>query len=112
MAAPDDATELYLLMDADVAHGRGYLSALVTWVERGGIESVSKIVVLRCESRAERASAEMAVLCWPNLRWFGLSPAWVVALPLVAESFAAATIGSGLGCAMVRKRWVYTGPVL
>lgn len=54
VAEADDA-ELILLTDADIVHDPAHLSALVSKIERHGLDLVSEMVKLTCESRAERA---------------------------------------------------------
>jgi hopene-associated glycosyltransferase HpnB len=47
--------DLILLTDADVVHDPEHVATLVARIERGGIDLVSEMVALRCESGAERA---------------------------------------------------------
>ena len=47
--------ELLLLTDADIVHDPRHLSALVAWAERDGLDLVSEMVELACDSLAERA---------------------------------------------------------
>ncbi len=47
--------DLLLLTDADIVHAPGHLSALVAKAEADGLDLVSEMVTLRCESLAERA---------------------------------------------------------
>ncbi|WP_158921871.1 glycosyltransferase [Acidisphaera sp. S103] len=49
----DDA-ELILLTDADIVHEPAHLSCLVALIEQHGLDLVSEMVKLACESRAER----------------------------------------------------------
>jgi hopene-associated glycosyltransferase HpnB len=46
--------ELVLLTDADIVHEPAHLSSLVAWIERYGLDLVSEMVKLACDSRAER----------------------------------------------------------
>ncbi len=54
IAAAADA-ELILLTDADIVHDPRHLSTLVGKAERDGLDLVSEMVALACESWAERA---------------------------------------------------------
>ncbi|MDE2581048.1 MAG: glycosyltransferase [Rhodospirillales bacterium] len=47
--------ELILLTDADIVHDRRHLTALVAKAERDGLDLVSEMVALACDSPAERA---------------------------------------------------------
>jgi hopene-associated glycosyltransferase HpnB len=47
--------DLLLLTDADIVHDPRHLSALVARAERDGLDLVSGMVALACDSRAERA---------------------------------------------------------
>ena len=49
------ASEFVLLTDADIIHDPRHLATLVARAERGGLDMVSEMVQLACESRAERA---------------------------------------------------------
>jgi hopene-associated glycosyltransferase HpnB len=51
---PGDA-ELLLLTDADIVHDPRHLSALVARAEQDGLDLVSEMVALACDSLAERA---------------------------------------------------------
>jgi hopene-associated glycosyltransferase HpnB len=53
VAATDE--ELLLHTDADIVHDPGHLSSLVAKLEASGVDLVSEMVALRCESLAERA---------------------------------------------------------
>ena len=48
-------TELVLLTDADIIHDPRHLSALVAHAERSGLDMVSEMVALACNSQAEHA---------------------------------------------------------
>jgi hopene-associated glycosyltransferase HpnB len=48
-------TPLLFLTDADIEHRPGHLSSLVAQAERAGLDLVSEMVALNCESVAERA---------------------------------------------------------
>jgi glycosyltransferase involved in cell wall biosynthesis len=56
-AATDTAggVELLLLTDADIVHDPRHLSALVARAEQDGLDLVSEMVTLACDSLAERA---------------------------------------------------------
>lgn len=47
-------TPWVLLTDADIVHEPAHLSTLIAHAERFGLDLVSEMVLLRCESRAER----------------------------------------------------------
>jgi hopene-associated glycosyltransferase HpnB len=47
--------DLVLLTDADIVHEPAHLSSLVALIEQDGLDLVSEMVKLACESRAERA---------------------------------------------------------
>jgi hopene-associated glycosyltransferase HpnB len=47
--------ELVLLTDADIVHQPAHLSSLVSRIERYGLDLVSEMVKLKCDSWAERA---------------------------------------------------------
>jgi hopene-associated glycosyltransferase HpnB len=46
--------ELVLLTDADIVHEPAHVSSLVSKIERYGLDLVSEMVRLKCDSRAER----------------------------------------------------------
>ncbi len=46
--------EVLLLSDADIEHDPAHVATLVARMERGGLDLVSEMVALRCESVAER----------------------------------------------------------
>jgi hopene-associated glycosyltransferase HpnB len=48
-------SEFVLLSDADIIHDPRHLAALVAQAERGGLDMVSEMVELACDSLAERA---------------------------------------------------------
>ncbi len=48
-------TDLVFLTDADIVHDPGHLSSLVTQLHATGVDMVSEMVELRCESLTERA---------------------------------------------------------
>jgi hopene-associated glycosyltransferase HpnB len=54
IAAADDA-ELVLLTDADIVHAPQHLATLVAQAEGRGLDMVSEMVALACDSPAERA---------------------------------------------------------
>ncbi len=63
-----------LLTDADIVHGTGHVAALVAKAEREGLDLVSEMVRLRCESFAERATIPAFVFFFGMLypfRWVG-----------------------------------------
>src|SRR6185437_5600045 len=49
------AADFVLLTDADIEHAEGHVAALVAKAERDGLDLVSEIVRLHCETDAERA---------------------------------------------------------
>lgn len=53
VTATDD--ELVFLTDADIVHDPAHLSSLMAQLERTGVDMVSEMVALRCESLPERA---------------------------------------------------------
>ncbi len=53
VAATD--AELLLLTDADIVHAPTHVATLVAEIERSGVDMVSEMVALNCESFAERA---------------------------------------------------------
>ena len=65
--------EFLLLTDADIAHDPAHLAALVAQAERGGVDMVSEMVALPCESLAERALVPAFVYLFALLYPF----AWV-----------------------------------
>jgi hopene-associated glycosyltransferase HpnB len=54
IAASHDG-EFYFLTDADITHAPSHLASLVARAERGDLDMVSEMVVLSCDSWAERA---------------------------------------------------------
>ena len=93
VAAADDGVTLFLLTDADIVHQPGHLSALVARAERGGIDLVSEMVALRCESWAERALVPGFVYFFQMLYPF----AWV-------NNTLRATAAAAGGTMLVRRR--------
>jgi hopene-associated glycosyltransferase HpnB len=67
------ATDYVLLTDADIEHDAGHLSALVAQAERDGLELVSEMVRLHCQTFAERALIPAFVFFFQMLYPF----AWV-----------------------------------
>jgi hopene-associated glycosyltransferase HpnB len=88
----DDA-ELLLLTDADIVHDPRHLSALVARAEQDGLDLVSEMVALACDSLAERALVPAFVYFFQLLYPF----AWVND-PLCATAAAAG------GTILVRRR--------
>ncbi len=63
-----------LLTDADIVHGPGHVAALVAKAEMDGLDLVSEMVRLHCESFAERAMIPAFVFFFGMLypfRWVG-----------------------------------------
>ncbi len=89
---PGDA-ELLLLTDADIVHDERHLSALVARAERDGLDLVSGMVALACDSLAERALVPAFVYFFQLLYPF----AWVND-PLRATAAAAG------GTILIRRR--------
>ncbi len=85
--------ELLLLTDADILHDRPHLAALVARAERDGLDLVSEMVALACDSLAERALVPAFVYFFQLLYPF----AWVND-PLRATSAAAG------GTILLRRR--------
>ena len=66
------AADYVLFTDADIVHGPGHLSSLVSRAERDQLNLVSEMVRLRCESLAERATLPAFVFFFQLLypfRW-------------------------------------------
>jgi hopene-associated glycosyltransferase HpnB len=72
VAAAGDA-EFLLLTDADIVHAPGHLATLLGCAEQGGLDMVSEMVALNCESRAEQALVPAFVFFFQLLYPF----AWV-----------------------------------
>ena len=85
--------ELLLLTDADIVHDKLHLSALVARAERDGLDLVSEMVALACDSLAERALVPAFVYFFQLLYPF----AWVND-PLRATAAAAG------GTMLIRRR--------
>ncbi len=64
--------ELILLTDADIVHHPAHVSSLVAAIERSGVDLVSEMVVLNCESLAERALVPAFVYLFALLYPFAL----------------------------------------
>ena len=94
-AATDTAggVELLLLTDADIVHDPRHLSALVARAEQDGLDLVSEMVALACDSLAERALVPAFVYFFQLLYPF----AWVND-PLRATAAAAG------GTLLLRRR--------
>jgi hopene-associated glycosyltransferase HpnB len=92
VAEADDA-ELILLTDADIVHEPAHLSALVSKIERYGLDLVSEMVKLTCESRAERALVPAFVFFFQLLYPFG----WV-------NDGLKATAAAAGGTILIRQR--------
>ena len=82
-----------MLTDADIVHDPRHLSALVAQAERDGLDLVSEMVALACDSRAERALVPAFVYFFQLLYPF----AWVND-PLRATAAAAG------GTVLLRRR--------
>lgn len=65
--------DFVLLTDADIEHARGHVAALVAKAERDGLDLVSEMVRLHCETDAERALIPAFVFFFQMLYPF----AWV-----------------------------------
>ncbi len=89
----DDDAELLLLTDADIVHDPRHLSALVARAEQDGLDLVSEMVALACDSLAERALVPAFVYFFQLLYPF----AWVND-PLCATAAAAG------GTILIRRR--------
>jgi hopene-associated glycosyltransferase HpnB len=85
--------ELLLLTDADIVHDPRHLSALVARAEQDGLDLVSEMVALACDSTAERALVPAFVYFFQLLYPF----AWVND-PLRATAAAAG------GTILIRRR--------
>src|SRR5208282_343681 len=93
---PADAVggaDLLLLTDADIVHDKRHLSALVARAEQDGLDLVSGLVALACDSTAERALVPAFVYFFQLLYPF----AWVND-PLRATAAAAG------GTILIRRR--------
>jgi hopene-associated glycosyltransferase HpnB len=86
------APEYLLLTDADIVHPPGNLARLVAHAERGTYDLVSLMVMLRCQSRAER------FLIPPFLFFFFMlyPPAWI-------RSARHRAAGAAGGCMLIRR---------
>jgi hopene-associated glycosyltransferase HpnB len=89
----ETSEEMVLLTDADIAHDPGHLSALVAEAQRSGVDMVSEMVELNCESPAERSLVPAFVYLFCLLYPF----AWVND-PLRATAAAAG------GTVLIRRR--------
>jgi hopene-associated glycosyltransferase HpnB len=81
-----------LLTDADIVHGPGIVSALVTKAEQDGFDLVSLMVLLRTESFAEKALIPAFVFFFLML----YPPSWI-------ESPRHRTAGAAGGCIVIRR---------
>ena len=91
--AEADDTEFVLLTDADIVHDRRHVATLVAQAERGGLDLVSEMVALACNSQAEHALVPAFVFFFQLLYPF----AWVND-PLRATAAAAG------GTILLRRR--------
>jgi hopene-associated glycosyltransferase HpnB len=64
-------TDFVLLTDADIEHQRRHIAALVAKAERDGLDLVSEMVRLHCETPAERALIPAFVFFFQMLYPFG-----------------------------------------
>jgi hopene-associated glycosyltransferase HpnB len=87
------AADLVLLTDADIVHEPAHLSSLVTRIERYGLDLVSEMVKLACDSRAERLLVPAFVYFFQLLYPF----AWV-------NDGLKATAAAAGGTILVRQR--------
>jgi hopene-associated glycosyltransferase HpnB len=87
------AVDLILLTDADILHAPAHLSALVSKIERYGLDLVSEMVKLACDSWAERALVPAFVFFFQLLYPF----AWV-------NDGLRATAAAAGGTILVRER--------
>jgi len=85
--------ELVLFTDADIVHEPTHVATLVAEIERSGVDMVSEMVALNCESFAERALVPAFVYFFAMLYPF----AWVND-PLCAAAAAAG------GTVLIRRR--------
>lgn len=83
--------DFVLLTDADIEHARGHVAALVAKAERDGLDLVSEMVRLHCESPAERVLIPAFVFFFQMLYPF----AWTA-------DPAKRTVGSAGGTMLVR----------
>jgi hopene-associated glycosyltransferase HpnB len=83
---PDERPDYYLLTDADIEHAPDNLSQLVARAEAGRFDMVSLMVMLRCESWAEKALIPAFVFFF-----FKLYPP------------GAGTRGAAGGCILIRR---------
>ena len=86
-------TELILLTDADIVHDPRHIATLVAQAERGGLDLVSEMVALACDTPAEHALVPAFVFFFQLLYPF----AWVND-PLRATAAAAG------GTILIRRR--------
>ena len=91
--ATSGSSELVLLTDADIVHDPRHLATLVAQIERGGLDLVSEMVALNCDSTAEHALVPAFVFFFQLLYPF----AWVND-PLRATAAAAG------GTMLIRRR--------
>jgi hopene-associated glycosyltransferase HpnB len=85
--------ELVLLTDADIVHDKAHLSSLVAHLQASGVDMVSEMVALRCESAAERALIPAFVYFFAMLYPF----AWV-------NDGLRATAAAAGGTVLIRQR--------
>jgi hopene-associated glycosyltransferase HpnB len=91
--AATEPTELFLLTDADIVHEPRHVATLVAQAERGDLDLVSEMVLLACDSNAERALVPAFVFFFQLLYPFD----WVND-PMRATAAAAG------GTVMIRQR--------
>jgi hopene-associated glycosyltransferase HpnB len=92
VTAAGDA-ELILLTDADIVHDPAHLSSLVSKIERYGLDLVSEMVRLKCDTWAERALVPAFVFFFQLLYPF----AWV-------NDGLRATAAAAGGTILIRRR--------
>ena len=85
--------EFLLLTDADIEHDPAHLAALVARAESAGVDMVSEMVALRCDSLAERALVPAFVYLFALLYPF----AWV-------NDARRATAAAAGGTVLIRRR--------
>jgi glycosyltransferase involved in cell wall biosynthesis len=80
-------TRLILLLDADIELRPGIMAALRAKLQRDKLQFVSLMALLRTESLWEK-------LLMPTLKFYRLSPAWALAMPLIGTLYLGMTWSS------------------